>query len=94
MPTLEVLPSIDVDALLKTLRPHKVILYNDDVHSMDEVVFQLQKATGCSLEKAYSVMEEAHSRGRAVAYTGAKEDCEKVCGVLRQIRLQVELDRG
>ena len=94
MPTLETLPTIDVDALLKTLRPYKVILYNDDVHSMDEVVFQLQRATGCSLEKACFIMEEAHTRGRAVAYTGAKEDCEKVCAVLRQIRLQVEMDQG
>jgi ATP-dependent Clp protease adaptor protein ClpS len=94
MPTLEALPTIDVDALLKTLRPWKVILYNDDIHSMDEVVFQLQKATGCSLEKAYHVMEEAHTRGRAVCYSGPKDDCEKVGGVLRQIRLQVELDQG
>lgn len=94
MPTLDVLPTIDVDALLKTLRPWKVVLYNDDVHSMDEVVFQLQKATGCTLEKAFHVMHEAHASGRAVCYNGTREDCDKVSGVLRQIRLQVEVDQG
>lgn len=91
MPT-DTLIEKDIDAEKQTVRPWKVILYNDDVHTMDEVVFQLQKATGCSLERATMIMSEAHMRGRAVCYEGAKEECQKVAAVLRQIRLQVEVD--
>ena len=73
--------------------PWVVILYNCDCHSFDEVILQLQKATGCSLEKAMEIALEAHTRGRAIAYTGAAVDCERAAGVLRSIRLQVETDR-
>lgn len=74
--------------------PWVVILYNDDWHPYDQVVFQVQKATGCTLEKAVWITHEAHHTGRAVAYTGTLEDCNRVAGVLRQIRLQVETDHA
>jgi ATP-dependent Clp protease adaptor protein ClpS len=70
----------------------RVILYNDDFHSFDEVVLQLQKATGCDLEKALDIMLEAHAKGRAVCYKGRRDDCQKVCRILREIRLQCEID--
>lgn len=70
----------------------RVILYNDDAHSFDEVILQLQKATGCTLEKAIDIMLEAHTKGRAVCYKGGRDDCQKVCRVLREIRLQCEVD--
>jgi ATP-dependent Clp protease adapter protein ClpS len=72
--------------------PSIVILYNDDHHSVDEVVSQIQKATGYPLEKCIEIMLEAHTTGRAIAYEGTESDCERVATVLRQIRLQVETD--
>jgi ATP-dependent Clp protease adaptor protein ClpS len=74
--------------------PWVVILYNDDWHPYDEVVFQVQKATGCSLEKAVWITHEAHLLGRAIAYTGTLDECERVARVLRDIRLQVETDKA
>jgi ATP-dependent Clp protease adapter protein ClpS len=74
--------------------PWVVILYNDDWHPYDEVVFQVQKATGYTLEKAVWITQEAHATGRAVAYTGTLEECERVVGVLRAIKLQVEVDKA
>lgn len=71
---------------------YRVILYNDEYHSMDEVIFQLQKATGCTVEKAIDIMLEAHTKGRAVCHKGGRDDCQKVCRVLREIRLQCEVD--
>jgi len=73
-------------------RPWVVILYNDDWHGFDEVTLQIQKATGYDLERAERIMYEAHTAGRAIAYEGTNEDCERVAAVLRQIRLQVETD--
>jgi ATP-dependent Clp protease adapter protein ClpS len=73
-------------------RPWIVILYNDEWHPYDQVVFQVQKATGCSLEEAERITYEAHTQGRAVCYDGTAEECERVAAILRQIRLQVETD--
>jgi len=84
------LPAADAEE--RRQRPWIVILYNDDWHSFDDVILQLQKATGCSLERAETIANEAHSRGRAVAYEGAAEECERVAAILRRIRLQVETD--
>ena len=41
-----------------------------EVFAYDQVVFQVQKATGCTLEKAVWITHEAHTTGRAVAYSG------------------------
>jgi len=71
---------------------YRVILYNDDWHGQDEVVLQIQKATGCDLEKAVLIMLEAHYKGRAVCYHGGRAECQRVANVLRQIRLQCEID--
>jgi len=60
---------------------------------MDAVVSQLQKATGYAIERCVHIMIEAHTRGRAIAYTGSQSDCERAARVLRQIRLQVETDK-
>ena len=70
----------------------RVILYNDDFHDMDEVVLQLQKATGCTIEEAAHITIEAHTKGRAVCYRGDRDDCQRVARILREIRLQCEVD--
>ena len=74
--------------------PYIVILYNDDFHGMDEVVMQLQKATGYDIERCVRIMFEAHASSRAVAFSGSEDECERCAGILRQIRLQVETDRA
>jgi ATP-dependent Clp protease adapter protein ClpS len=70
----------------------KVVLFNDDDHSMDEVVLQVQKATGYSLEKAETIMWEAHTRGQAVVWLSSLEECQRVAGVLEQIELRVSVE--
>lgn len=74
--------------------PWVVILYNCDCHSYEEVIFQVQKATGCSLEKAVWITQEAHTTGRSIAYSGTLDECERVLGILRSIKLQVEMDKA
>lgn len=74
--------------------PWNVILYNDDFHSFDEVILQVQKATGVPLQRAAEITLEAHLKGRAVCFTGPLERCEHVAAVLRQIELTVEIERA
>ena len=56
--------------------PYHVILENDDFHSAGFVVGVLCKALGCSTERAYQLMMEAHTSGRAVVWAGSKEVAE------------------
>jgi ATP-dependent Clp protease adapter protein ClpS len=72
----------------------RVILYNDDVHAFDDVVSQVQRATGVSTEEAFAITLQAHEAGRAVCYVGSSDACDKVAGVLREIALHVEVDHS
>ena len=71
---------------------YRVVLYNDDHTPVDAVVKQIIKATQCSLIKATKITLEAHHKGRAVCFRGDKGKCHKVALVLREIRLQCEVD--
>ena len=88
-----VLPEWEEQSVIDNDGPYVVILYNDDHHGFDEVILQIQKATGYDVERCARVMLEAHTRGRAIAYTGTEESCERAATILRQIRLQVETDK-
>ncbi|MBE2187094.1 MAG: ATP-dependent Clp protease adaptor ClpS [Rhodothermales bacterium] len=72
--------------------PWKVILFNDDIHTFDEVIAQLIKATQCSWEHASSVADTVHTQGKAVAFDGSFEDCFRVQGVLREIALVTQIE--
>jgi ATP-dependent Clp protease adaptor protein ClpS len=72
--------------------PWKVILYNDDVHSFEEVILQLIKAIGCSVQDAERIAWQAHMTGKAVAFEGTFDECFRVNGVLREIQLVTEIE--
>jgi len=75
----------------KITRPWQVILYNDDIHSFEEVIRQVQKATGYSLLEATRITLEAHFGGKALVYEGSFTRCNQIAGVLREIGLIVEI---
>lgn len=83
---------VDDDIGIRIDAPWKVVLYNDDIHTFDEVILQLQKAIGCSAQRAENIAFEAHHRGKAVAYSGEFNECFRVMGVLREIQLVVEIE--
>ncbi len=56
--------------------PYHVIVDNDDDHSMEFVIEVLCKVLGCPVERAYQLMLEAHTSGRAVIWTGTREVAE------------------
>jgi len=95
-------PESDVlveDAPLEQLTPpgagkagFRVILYNDEHHGQDEVVDQIHKATQYAMPKCWAIMMEAHAKGRAICFHGARDKCHNVAKVLREIRLQCEVD--
>jgi ATP-dependent Clp protease adaptor protein ClpS len=82
----------DTDVTISLGKPYKVILFNDENHSMHEVVAQIMKAINCSAQTATQYMLEAHSSGRAVIFTGSLERCELVSEILEEIRLGTKIE--
>lgn len=69
----------------------KVILYNDDWHSFEEVINQLIKAINCSFETARNLTFEVHVKGKALVFTGDMKDCLRVSSILEEIALNTEI---
>jgi len=72
--------------------PWRVILYNDEIHTFEEVTFQLIKATGCTMAEAEAKVWKAHMEGKAAVFEGTFEECSRVQGVLAGIGLVAELE--
>lgn len=71
--------------------PWRVILYDDDVHTFDEVIEQLIKAIGCSPSRAEELTMKVHNEGKANVYEGTFEECFQVNAVLKEIQLVTEI---
>jgi ATP-dependent Clp protease adaptor protein ClpS len=82
----------DQDDEVATHEPAKVILFNDEVHTFDEVITQLIKAIRCSREKAESLAWEVHTNGRAAVYAGELPRCIEVSGILEEIQLMTQIE--
>jgi len=71
--------------------PWFVVLFNDEVHTFEEVIGQLVKATGCSRSKAEDLAWTVHNEGKATVYEGPFEECFEVQSVLKEIQLVTEI---
>lgn len=71
--------------------PWRVILFDDDIHTFEEVIVQLMRATGCSAAQGEKHAWTVHTRGKDCVYEGEFEDCFRVQGVLREIQLVTEI---
>jgi len=80
----------DSDVLIQP--PAKVILFNDEIHTFEEVIGQLIKALRCDSAKAESLTLEVHQTGRAAVFTGPMDGCVKVSGVLEEISLHTQIE--
>ena len=80
----------DEEVLIGT--PAKVILFNDEVHTFDEVIGQLIKAIRCDSTKAEALAWEVHTKGKACVFEGQMNECVKISGILEQIALQTQIE--
>jgi len=74
-----------------TDEPWTVILFNDEVHTFEEVIGQIMKATGCGRSKAEDLTWTVHNEGKASVYEGDFEECFEVQQVLKEIQLVTEI---
>ena len=89
-PEVEVEVEEEVSERINT--PWRVILYNDNIHTFEEVIMQLIKALGCSTAQAEAHAWRAHVQGKACVFEGEFEDCLKVQSILREIELVTEIE--
>lgn len=71
----------------------RVVLFNDDVHTFEEVAAQLVKATRCTFAKGMGLANVVHTVGSAIVYEGHFERCEAVASVLAEIGLKTAIER-
>lgn len=88
----QVLDLPDVGTIDNTDIAAKVILFNDDWHTFDDVINQLIKAIHCTPQKAEDFAWEVHTRGKACVYGGDIPECLRVSGVLEEIALHTQVE--
>lgn len=90
-------PGVEVDVLEEEQEdedeesPWRVILYDDDIHTFDEVIEQLMKALNCNESHAEELTYKVHNEGKAEVFEGSFEECFEVNGVLKEIQLVTEI---
>jgi len=73
------------------LDAYRVVLFNDEEHTFDEVIQQIIKAIHCSRQKAEKHTWEVHTRGLSIVYTGSMISCLEVSSILEEIALKTEI---
>ncbi len=74
-----------------TLDAYRVVLFNDDDHTFDEVIFQIIKAVRCPRSTAEKYTWEVHNNGMSIVYSGGIVDCLRVSAILEEIDLRTEI---
>jgi ATP-dependent Clp protease adapter protein ClpS len=71
--------------------PWRVMLFDDDIHTFEEVINQLMKALHCDTPYAEELTLQVHNEGKAKVFEGSFEACLDVNGVLEEIQLITEI---
>ena len=69
----------------------RVILFNDEEHTFEEVIQQLMIALSCTRSKAERLTWVVHTRGRCMVFAGSLEEALQVSAVLEEIALRTEI---
>jgi hypothetical protein len=77
---------IDIDSPFE----RKLILFNSG-HLWDQVILQLQKATGFDIIQCEQIAIIAHTKGKATVKSGMINELSKINNVLKEINLVTEI---
>ncbi len=68
----------------------KLLLFNS-AHIWEEVILQLQKATGYDIIQCEQIAIIAHTKGKAVVKTGETDELFRINNILKEIKLITEI---
>jgi ATP-dependent Clp protease adaptor protein ClpS len=83
-------PELDED--VATMFTSRVILFNDEWHTFEEVIEQIIKATGCATDRAEVLTLEVHNAGKSMVYDGDFAECLRVSTILEEIHLRTQIE--
>lgn len=66
--------------------PGKLILFNS-THTWDDVIIQLEKATGYDVLHCEQIALIAHTKGKAIVKTGEMSELRAIDNILKEINL-------
>ncbi len=69
----------------------KIILFNDNYHTFEQVINQLMKALKCSEEIAFYHTNTIHTKGQSTVFKGDIQDCLRVSSILQEINLKTKI---
>ena len=72
--------------------PARVILFDDEWHTFEQVTEQIIIAIKCNLQQAESLTWMVHSKGKALVYKGDMGECLKVSEILEEIDLGTRVE--
>ena len=78
----------------QTDTPWAVLLWDDPVNDMAYVSYVLAQVFQYNSKKASQIMLEAHTNGKARAWSGERHDAEAKVAELHQWKLQATLERA
>jgi len=88
LPEPEIIENEDIGKGIES----RVILFNDEWHTFEEVIVQIIKAIHCSFEVARDKTFEVHVKGKSIIFSGALDMCLKVSSVLEEIALHTQIE--
>ena len=91
-PSFETVEIEEVETISDISFAHRVILFNDDIHTFDEVIAQLIKAINCEVDRAIQLTNEVHTQGKAVVFEGELFECITVSSILEEIALHTQIE--
>jgi ATP-dependent Clp protease adapter protein ClpS len=86
-----VLERPDVDEGGPSTSGYVVVVYDNDLNTVDEVIEILIEATDCTVEEAEIETWEVHHLGKSVVHHGGEKRCHEVAGIIRTIGIKVEV---
>ena len=69
----------------------KLVLFNSH-HIWEDVILQIQKATGYDLVHCEQIATIAHTKGKAIVKSGDVEELELINNTLREINLVTSIE--
>jgi ATP-dependent Clp protease adapter protein ClpS len=70
-----------------------VLIYNNEVNTIEEVIEILMRSTGCGNQEAYIETWEAHTYGKSEVHFADRSECEVVAHMIGSIGVQTEVRR-
>jgi ATP-dependent Clp protease adaptor protein ClpS len=68
-----------------------VVIYNNEINTLDEVIAILLDATGCTAEEAAIETWEAHTFGKASVHFASRNECEQVATMITSIGIRTDV---